>query len=101
MRNNSNIVYHPVGACAMLPKHDGGVVDSKLLVYGTSNLRVVDASVIPILVSTHPQTGIYGIAEREPEIISECVALKIYYRGLPSNNLEFVNYPDIIQFDCG
>ena len=72
VRNNTNTLYHPVGTCAMLPKHDDGVVDSKLLVYGTTNLRVVDASVIPILVSAHPQTGIYGIAERAAEIISEC-----------------------------
>ncbi|KAF5358740.1 hypothetical protein D9757_012265 [Collybiopsis confluens] len=34
-------VYHPVGTCAMMPREDGGVVDSKLKVYGTSNLRVV------------------------------------------------------------
>lgn len=36
-----NTVHHPVGTCAMLPKELGGVVDSKLLVYGTANLRVV------------------------------------------------------------
>ena len=72
VRNNTNTFYHPVGTCAMLPKNDGGVVDSKLMVYGTSNLRVVDASIIPILVSAHPQTGVYGIAERAAEIISRC-----------------------------
>lgn len=71
VKNNVNPFYHPVGTCAMLPKADGGVVDSKLVVYGTTNLRVVDASVIPILVSAHPQTGIYGIAERAAEIISQ------------------------------
>ena len=70
VHNNVNTFYHPVGTCAMLPKKDGGVVDSNLMVYGTENLRVVDASVIPILVSAHPQTGIYGVAERAAEIIS-------------------------------
>ena len=34
-------VFHPSGTCAMLPRGDGGVVDEKLRVYGTSNLRVV------------------------------------------------------------
>jgi choline dehydrogenase-like flavoprotein len=34
-------VYHPIGTAAMLPRSDGGVVDSSLKVYGTSNLRVV------------------------------------------------------------
>lgn len=71
VRNSTNTFYHPVGTCAMLPKAKGGVVDSKLMVYGTSNLRVVDASIIPILVSAHPQTGVYGIAERGAEIIAE------------------------------
>lgn len=33
--------FHPLGTAAMLPKEDGGVVDSELRVYGTANLRVV------------------------------------------------------------
>lgn len=70
VKDNVNTFYHPVGTCAMLPRKDGGVVDSELKVYGTRNLRVVDASVIPVLVSAHPQTGIYGIAERAAMLIS-------------------------------
>lgn len=70
VKNNTQPFYHPVGTCAMLPREEGGVVDAELRVYGTSNLRVVDASVIPILVSAHPQTGIYGLAERAGGIIA-------------------------------
>ncbi|KAK4107425.1 GMC oxidoreductase [Canariomyces notabilis] len=55
--------YHPVGTCAMLPRGDGGVVDANLRVYGTSNLRVVDNSIIPVIPSAHIQTAAYGIAE--------------------------------------
>ena len=61
--------YHPVGTCAMLPKKDGGVVDASLTVYGTSNLRVVDNSIIPVLISAHIQTAAYGIAEVAADII--------------------------------
>ncbi|KAK3661724.1 hypothetical protein LTR56_000213 [Elasticomyces elasticus] len=68
--NNTQPFYHPVGTCAMLPRADGGVVSPELMVYDTTNLRVVDASIIPILVSAHPQTGIYGLAERAAEIIA-------------------------------
>jgi len=50
---------HPVGTAAMLPREKGGVVDTTLKVYGTTNIRVVDASVIPLHVSTHPQATIY------------------------------------------
>jgi choline dehydrogenase-like flavoprotein len=64
-----NSFYHPVGTCAMLPKKDGGVVDSNLIVYGTTNLRVVDNSIIPIILSAHIQTAAYGIAEVAAEKI--------------------------------
>lgn len=67
--NTTLSIFHPVGTCSMLPKEDGGVVDADLKVYGTSNLRVVDASVIPLLVSAHVQTAVYGIAEIAAERI--------------------------------
>jgi choline dehydrogenase-like flavoprotein len=40
---------HPVGTASMLPRIDGGVVNSRLVVYGTKNLRIVDASIIPLV----------------------------------------------------
>ncbi|KAK1758571.1 GMC oxidoreductase [Echria macrotheca] len=67
--NTTLSVFHPVGTAAMLPRADGGVVDSELVVYGTTNVRVVDASVIPVQISAHIQTAVYGIAERAAEII--------------------------------
>lgn len=61
--------FHSVGTCSMLPKNDGGVVDENLIVHGTSNLRVVDVSIIPVVLSAHLQTAAYGIAEVAAEKI--------------------------------
>ncbi|TCD61245.1 hypothetical protein EIP91_008712 [Steccherinum ochraceum] len=62
-------VRHTAGACSMLPQEKGGVVDTKLKVYGTSNIRVVDLSIIPILFAAHPLATVYGIAEHALECI--------------------------------
>ncbi|KAF8873116.1 alcohol oxidase [Infundibulicybe gibba] len=57
-------VFHPVGTAAMLPRADGGVVDSKLKVYGTTNLRVIDVSILPMELSCHTQAIAYVIGEK-------------------------------------
>lgn len=48
----------------MLPKELGGVVDANLVVYGTENVRVVDASVLPGQISGHLTSLIYAVSER-------------------------------------
>ncbi|KAF9257212.1 alcohol oxidase [Marasmius fiardii PR-910] len=53
LKSVSNGDNHPVGTMAMLPRDLGGVVDTELRVYGTRNVRVVDASIIPFPVSAH------------------------------------------------
>lgn len=63
--------FHPLGTCAMLPAGRGGVVNSRLKVYGTTNLRVVDASVFPLMVRSNLQTLVYAVAERAAEWIRE------------------------------
>lgn len=45
--------YHHIGTCTMASKEEGGVVDERLRVYGVEGLRVVDASIIPLHVSSH------------------------------------------------
>lgn len=55
----------------MLPREQGGVVDANLRVYGLSNVRVADASVPPIALSTHLMASTYGVAEQASIIIRE------------------------------
>nr|BBP86354.1 FAD dependent glucose dehydrogenase [synthetic construct] len=69
LADNVRSDWHPVGTCAMLPKKLGGVVDSSLKVYGTANLRVVDASIMPLEVSSHLMLPTYGVAEKAADII--------------------------------
>lgn len=69
IRESMFSIYHYSSTCAMLPEKDGGVVDPKLVVHGTSNLRVVDVSITPVLIGSHTQTVAYGIAEVAADII--------------------------------
>ncbi|KAF7329454.1 Alcohol oxidase [Mycena kentingensis (nom. inval.)] len=60
---------HEVGSASMMPRALGGVVDTRLRVYGTGNVRVADASIIPFPVSAHLSSTIYMIGERAADII--------------------------------
>ncbi|KAH9990439.1 GMC oxidoreductase-domain-containing protein [Russula vinacea] len=64
---------HAVGSCSMLPREDGGVVDNKLKVYGTTNVRVMDLSIIPLHIAAHTQATAYAIGELGADIIRNCV----------------------------
>ncbi|KAL9601515.1 MAG: hypothetical protein Q9219_002467 [cf. Caloplaca sp. 3 TL-2023] len=58
-------IYHAAGTCKMGKSNDTmAVTDSRARVYGTQNLRVVDASSFPILPPGHPQSTIYALAEK-------------------------------------
>lgn len=61
--------FHPSGSLAMLPRSQGGVVNERLLVYGTKNIRVVDASIFPLETSGNIQATVYAVAERAADLI--------------------------------
>lgn len=69
-------MYHFSGSCAMMPREDGGVVDPRLKVYGTANVRVVDASVFALEPRGNIQATVYAVAEKAADIIKEDLTIK-------------------------
>ena len=74
--------YHPGGTCKLGKKDDPmAVVDQYLRVYGVKNLRVVDCSIMPTLMSGHTQMPAYGIAEKAAEYIIQQNGVNATKRG--------------------
>ena len=69
LKETATTNYHPCGTCSMTPQKDGGVVDSRLRVYGTANVRVVDASVFPIVPRGNIISTVYAVAEKGADMI--------------------------------
>ncbi|KLO09498.1 alcohol oxidase [Schizopora paradoxa] len=69
MRANVTTDQHETGTASMMPRELGGVVDTNLKVYGTQNVRVADASIIPFPVSAHMSATVYAIGEKAAHII--------------------------------
>ncbi|PVH91506.1 GMC oxidoreductase, partial [Periconia macrospinosa] len=67
----SNTNWHSVGTLAMAPQENGGVVDTSLRVYGVSGLRVVDASIFPLVPQSNTQSLVYAVAERAADLIKQ------------------------------
>lgn len=61
--------HHACGTCAIGPAHQGGVVDSRFRVHGTTGLRVVDASVFPRIPGFFIASAVYMIGEKAAEAI--------------------------------
>ena len=70
LKDHSDTEYHPVGTCKMGPLQDPlAVVDSELRVHGLSSLRVIDASVMPQLVTGNTNAPTFMIAEKAVDLM--------------------------------
>ncbi|XP_018377167.1 PREDICTED: glucose dehydrogenase [FAD, quinone]-like [Trachymyrmex cornetzi] len=72
LRITTSTIFHYSGTCKMGARGDPtAVVDPKLKVIGIRGLRVADASIMPDIVSAHPNVPIYMIAEKAADMIKE------------------------------
>lgn len=62
-------VAHPIGTAAMMRRSLGGVVNAQLKIFDTANVRVVDASIMPLQISAHLSATLYGVAEKAADLI--------------------------------
>jgi len=69
IRERGETPYHPTSSARMAPLAQGGVVDADLRVYGIPNLRIVDASVFPAIISGHTAAPCIAIAECAADLI--------------------------------
>ncbi|KAI9453456.1 alcohol oxidase-like protein [Lactarius psammicola] len=76
VRANVATTWHSLGTCAMKPRVRGGVVDSRLNVYGVRGLKVADLSVAPGNVSANTYGTALVIGEKAAVIIAEELGIK-------------------------
>ncbi len=69
-RDTGGAIFHPAGTCKMGPAGDGtAVVDTELQVHGLYGLRVIDASIMPTLISGNTNAPTIMIGEKGADII--------------------------------
>ncbi|XP_076653432.1 glucose dehydrogenase [FAD, quinone] isoform X2 [Halictus rubicundus] len=72
IRQIAGSVYHPIGTAKMGTKDDPtAVVDSRLRVHGVQRLRVIDASIMPNIVSGNTNSPVIAIAEKGADLVKE------------------------------
>ena len=69
-RERGTTTYHQMGTCRMGPQSDEtAVVDNSLKVYGLKNIRVIDASIMPTMLSANLHSGATLIGEKGSDLV--------------------------------
>ena len=69
-RERGTTTYHQMGTCRMGPKTDPtAVVDNELKIYGLKNIRVIDASIMPTMLSANLHSGATLIGEKGSDLV--------------------------------
>ncbi|HEY1833635.1 MAG TPA: GMC oxidoreductase, partial [Solirubrobacteraceae bacterium] len=71
LRRRMMLIYHPVGTARMSDTHEQAVVDSRLRVHGLQRLRVIDASIMPVIPGGNTNAPTIMVAERGADLIRE------------------------------
>src|SRR5207248_6579044 len=69
LRRRLMLIYHPVGTARMSETEPDAVVDSQLRVHGLQGLRVIDASIMPVIPRGNTNAPTIMIAERGADLI--------------------------------
>ena len=84
LRRRLMLIYHPVGTCRMSDHGEDAVVDSELRVHGLQGLRVVDASVMPVIPGGNTNAPTTMVAERAADLIRGRVSTAATAGGVPA-----------------
>jgi choline dehydrogenase-like flavoprotein len=69
LRRRLMLIHHPVGTCRMSEEGADAVLDSHLRVHGMEGLRVVDASVMPVIPGGNTNAPTIMVAEKAADLI--------------------------------